>query len=145
MVKFIFLFVGIILFNGCSLDIDTASIIKKYKEDPRRDGSLREEIIEQDILPEFHKETPHQLQAIRFAKKCYRRAQDVKMANSCRKETVQRFGDEFDFNEYKVWDESMKQKVMNFLNDQEVFILCYDRAKKAKDILSCPDPKEPNF
>jgi len=133
------------VFWGCSMDVDAVKVIQKYKEDPRRDGSIREAVIEEDILPQYHKEAKHQIAAIRFAKKCYIKTSDVTQANDCRKATVNKFGDEFDFNEFKVWDKEMKQKVMNFLNDNEVAVLCYDRAKKAKDLLHCPDPKDPDF
>jgi hypothetical protein len=132
------------LFSGCSLTIDTQEVITKYRQLPIKDG-VRAAIIEDEILPEFHKEAPHQLNAIAYAKRCFMQAQNTQEANLCTKKIVATFGDEFAFHKFNVWDKKMKSKMMDFLNHNKESLECYMKAEKADDIIPCKDPVEPNF
>ena len=133
-----------LLFSACSSTIDSQNVINKYRKLPIKDG-VRAAIIEDDILPEFHKEAPHQLKAIAYAKRCFTKAKDVQEANICTKKIVNKFGDEFAFDKFDGWDETMKSKMMDFLNHNEESLECYLKAKKADDIIPCKDPIDPNF
>ena len=133
-----------LFFSACSIAIDSQEVINKYRKLPIKDG-IRATIIEDEILPEFHKEAPHQLKAIAYAKECFSKAKDVQEANICTKKIVNEFGDEFSFDEFDVWDETMKSKMMNFLNHNEESLECYMKAKKADDIIPCKDPTDPRF
>ncbi len=130
--------------SACSVTIDSTEVIQKYRKFPRKDG-VRAALIEEEILPVFHKEAPYQLEAISFAKGCFSKASNADEANQCTKKLVSKFGSEFDFNDFKSWEKDDKEKMMRFLDHNEAALECYMKSKKADDIIPCKDSIEPDF
>jgi hypothetical protein len=133
----------VVFMSGCS-DITGEQIIKKYKENPRK-GGLREDIITHDLLPDMREDAKKDLLAIRYAKECFIKATDLKDAEVCRVSIVQKYGNEYSFEPFKEWNSEKKEQVLDFLNYNEKSAECYSKAKKARDILPCYEPKDPDF
>jgi len=129
--------------TACS-DITTKEVIKKYRENPRR-GGVREDIITHDLLPDIKKDAKQDLIAISYAEDCFSVAQSVEDAEACRIKIVKRYGDEYSLPSFTKWNESTKQKVLDFFIFNKASAECYIRAEKARDILPCKDPIDPNF
>jgi len=131
-------------FTACSIGLDAQQIVKKYRQSPR-DNGLRAEIIEEDIIPFYKENATKDLEAMSYAKKCFNNALTTQEANECRTLIVDKYGDDYSFDKFKIWDKDMKQKMNDFLDNNTEAISCYAKAKKAKDILPCKDPIDPNF
>jgi hypothetical protein len=130
------------LLGGCSTDI--GDIADKYRANPKK-GTLVEEIITEDIIPEIKKYGKTDLIAMEYANRCFTKASTPKEANICRVNIVKKFGNDYSFNKFKIWDKATKQKVLNFLSHNTSAVSCYMRADEAKDIIGCKDPIDPNF
>jgi len=135
--------VSTLFMTACS-DVTAEQIIKKYKEHPRK-GGIREDIITHDLLPEMKKDAKQDLLAISYAQSCFTNAKSVPEAEVCRNAIVKKYGEEYSFNPFHVWNSKMKQKVLDFLNYNKASAECYAKANEAKDILPCNDPKDPDF
>ncbi len=132
----------VVLATGC--DIDIQDVVDKYRKNPK-EGSLVEEIINKDIIPEVKRHGRADLIAMEYAKRCFTKASTVKEANICRVNIINKYGNEYKFNKFNRWDMDMKNRVLGFLNHNTSAISCYLKADKAKDIIGCKDPIEPNF
>ena len=133
----------VVFMSGCS-DITGEQIIKKYKENPRKSG-IREDIITHDLLPDMREDAKKDLLAIGYAKECFTKATALKDAEVCRVSIVKKYGDEYSFQPFKEWNSEKKEQVLDFLNYNEKSAECYLKAKKARDILPCHEPKDPDF
>jgi len=136
--------VSAVLFLTACSDITTEQILQKYRENPRR-GGIREDIITHDLLPEMKKDAKEDIIAINFAQNCFSKANNITEAERCRYIIVDKYGDEYSFRPFKKWDLSMQQKVLTFLTFNKESAECYLKANKARDILPCKDPKDPDF
>jgi len=56
-----------------------------------------------------------------------------------------KYGEEYRFEPFTTWNKTKQQKVLAFLEHNEEAVRCYAAAKKARDIIPCKDPIEPQF
>lgn len=139
-----FFFTLLLIFISACSDITTQQILQKYRENPRQ-GGIREDIITHDILPDIRKDAQQDLIAIEYAQSCFSKAKSIEEAEVCRHTISSKYGQEYSFEAFTKWNDTIKQKVLDFLASNKASVECYAKAKKAHDILPCKDPIEPNF